>query len=60
MKLISLIILQGESSYQRTIKVIQQHNRLNIGEVLDKYKILPKNEVMMSIPFMSTSFYVDC
>jgi len=30
--------------------VIQHQNKLNIFEVLDKYKILPKNKVRMSIP----------
>lgn len=50
MKWISLTILQGKSSYQRTIKVIQWHNKLNIGKVLDKYKIFPKNKARMSIP----------
>ncbi len=30
--------------------MIQQHNKLNIVEVLDKYKILPKNKARMSIP----------
>ncbi len=36
---------QGESSCQRTIEVIQRQNKLNILEVLDKYKILLKNKV---------------
>jgi hypothetical protein len=31
------------------IEVIQHQNKLNTFEVLDKYKILPKNEAMMNI-----------
>lgn len=45
---IFLIFLQGESSCYKTIEVNQWQN---IGEVLDKYKIFPKNKAMMSIPF---------
>ncbi len=30
--------------------MIQQHNKLNTIEVLDKYKILPKNKATMNIP----------
>jgi hypothetical protein len=38
------------------IEVIQHHNKLNTFEVLDKYKILPKNER----PFVLTPNHANC
>jgi hypothetical protein len=37
-------------SFDKTIQALQNQTKINVGEILEKYKISPKCKVCMAIP----------